>query len=326
MPTTVAKTQELNTVQKVAAVLMTLGPEKSAEVLRHLDTQQAESITRELANMQHVDPQTRAHVIEEFKHRCLNRAPEAKPKAHRLLDIYDAQPVQEEKNTSRDDLLVQLQTASIEDIVQLLQDEHPQVVAFVLSDLEAEKAGAVLSSLPADLRAAVAFRLANHEAALPAAAERLKQALEQKAALLKTMQSDIGSGARILADILRNVDRDTSRDMLEEICAQDAQLGDSLRAVLFHFEDLRFLDSSALHQALAALDRQDLQLAMRGAGEELQAVILENLPESESTVLRLQLQRAQPVRLGEVEAAQLRIAQFVKDAIASGRIDSKRES
>jgi len=319
---------ELSNLQKAAVVLISLGPEKSAEILSHLENDQVERIAREIARMEHLDLPTRARVLEEFSRRCrgkleadrggLQVAEEMVKKA--LGPQKAAQILRALKSHSGESALAYLQRADAGEITRLLADENPQVIALVLSSLQPQKAAAVLGALPEATRIDIARRIAMSDLALPGATARLAQALEKKASSLRAEQSDAEAGKRSLVEILKNADRSTERAILTALSEQDPQLVEFLREKLFVFEDLVKLNGKSVQLLIRELENDDLRIALRGAGEEIKEVVFRNMSEGARESLKEELETGQPVRLRDVEVAQRKIAGVLRGMVESGAV------
>lgn len=315
-------------MQKVAAVLIALGPEKSAEVLAHLEAGEVERIARELAKMDQLDQPTKRQVLEEFRQRCasfqeverggLEFAEELVRKA--LGPRRAAQVVALLRSRHGEGALAHLQRSEVNDILRLVADEHPQVAALMLASLSPRKAAAVLAGLPAPMRAQTALRVAKSEPMPPTVATRLAHALEHKASSLGLEQAEVQAGRNTLVEILKHCDRATERTVLETLSQQDPDLGEYLRDRMFVFEDLARLEGRSLQLVLREVDQEDLRVALRGAGEDMREVVFQNMSEAAREVLKEDLEVGQPVRLREVEERQQKIAGVVRRMVESGAI------
>jgi flagellar motor switch protein FliG len=328
MQPTLETPQELNKLQKVAALLRTLGPEKSVEVLSHLESHQVERIAAELERMGQLDSSTKRMVLDEFRRRCAGLPEDAATATDRFERSSIKQPAgdlgtavgkaPEAKTAGPEVALGYLQDAEVDEIVGLIKDEHPQIIAFVLCNLPAPKAASMLGKLPESLRAEAAWRVANSSEILPGVAERLARALQQKASSLKLKQAQIPTGQKVLMDILENVDPKVERAMLKSLAQQDPDLGRTLCSRLFDFNDLIRLDQPSLQAAVRKINWQDLRLALKGSEEEVREALLQSLPEADRQMLLRDLETGQPARLREIRAAQGRSFDVLRKMVDDG--------
>ncbi|NIM06546.1 MAG: flagellar motor switch protein FliG [Armatimonadetes bacterium] len=328
MQQTATSLPELTNLQKAAVVLITLGPEKSAEILSLLDNDQVERIVREIARMDRLSDEAKRKVMEEFKARCeglrksdrggIELAAELVRKA--LGPQRAAQIMEILKSGSEESDLVSLQKSEVSEIIRLIQDEHPQVIALVLSNLSGQKAASVLAALTEEMRVEVVRRIATSNPVMPSAASRLAKALEHKATSMRSEASDAEGGKPVLIEILKNADRSTERTVLNALSEQDPELAEFLREKLFVFEDLVKLEGKHLQLLIREVENEDLRVALRGAGDDLKEAIFQNMSEGAREALKEELETGQPVRLREVEAAQRKIAGVLRSMAEAGTI------
>jgi len=316
---------KLNNLQKVAAVLVSLGPETSATILKHLETSQVERIVREIVHMKHMDPGLRLQALEEFKQQCLTPEKPAPEKIGYTEKLFskgkEMMPNSREALADEEqDVLSALGKTEVGEILALVKDEHPQIIALVLGRLPAAKAAAVLSGLPENLRPQVALRVAKSDLGSSAARKRLAEAWQQKTAARKAPVEPPSPGSRILAEILRNTEHSIEREVLQSLCRQDPGIAYYLQKRLLGFESLGKLDTGGLQLLLREISREDLLLALQGTGETLKQTLLGLLPEREQKGIAEGLAAATPVSLREVEAAQMRIVALLRDKVAAGKI------
>jgi flagellar motor switch protein FliG len=319
---------KLNNLQKVAAVLVSLGPETSATILRHLETSQVERIVRAIVHMKHLDPSLRLQVLEEFKQQCLSRPEPEREETGYGEKLFPKKPqakaspreIEEEK-----DSLAMLGQAEVGEILALIKGEHPQIIALVLGRLPAEKAAAVLAGLPDNLRLQVAVRVAKSDINSASALHRLSEALRQKTAAAQPKPEAPSAGSQILAEILRNSGRGIEREVLKSLCRQDPGIAYYLQKQLLNFDSLGKLESGGLQLLLQEITSEDLLLALRGAGEETKQAVLQHLSEGRKKQVEAELAAAPPSRLREVEAAQMRIAALLREKVEAGLISFQLE-
>jgi flagellar motor switch protein FliG len=320
--------QQLTNLQKAAAILITLGPERSAEILSHMESDQVERIAREIARMEQLDEDTKRSVIEEFSARCrgfedsdrggiqlaaeIVRKALGPQKAARIMEMLKSRP--------DESVFTNLQRSDVPEILRLVADEQPQVIALVLGNLPAQKAAAVLAGLPEEAQIEVARRVAKSDAVMPKAVARLAKALERKASSMKSAVSESQPGKQVLLEILKNADRSTERTLLSALSERDSELGEFLREKLFVFEDLIKLEARSMQLLVREIEQEDLRVALRGAGDEIKEAFFQNMSEGAREGLKEELETGQPVRLKDVEAAQRKIAGVLRRMVESGTI------
>jgi len=228
-----------------------------------------------------------------------------------------AQPTAERALDDEDRPLAFLCNVPEEDLLAMLEHEHPQMVAVVLCNLPVAKAGAILASLPSALQVDVARRVAAFDQTEP---EVLRQAEQRLAAEFAAVvgSSGLHSGAAALAGILRHAGYAAEKRVLHDLSRQEPSLVSSVRRQIFVFEDVVDVPPPLLRAAVEPLGREEVAIALRAAGEQLKTKILKSLPSATAKDVRRQMGRIGPVRLSDVEAAQRRVVEAVR------RIDGGR--
>ncbi|MDR7435813.1 MAG: flagellar motor switch protein FliG [Armatimonadota bacterium] len=314
--------------QKAAIFLVALGSELSAEVMKHLREDEIEELTYQIANLQRVSTEQRDLIFREalqilLAHHYVSQGgiTYAQEVLERALGPQRAQEI-----IAR--LSAALQVSPFDDLrrmdplqlVSLIQNEHPQTIALILAYLRPHQAAVVLSSLPAELQVDVAMRLAVMDRTTPEVVREVENALAQKVAALPAQEYTAVGGVKALVDIINNTDRGTEKTILEALEAQNPELAQEVKKLMFVFEDLLNLDDRAIQQVLRAVDSKDLALAMKGASPELRQKIFSNMSQRAAEMLKEDMEFMGPVRRRDVEEAQQRIVNVVRKLEESGDI------
>ena len=249
----------LTGLRKASVVLITLGPDLSSEVLRHLNRDEIEQITLEIARIRHVSADVREAVLAEFNQMVVAQECIAEggiEYAQRILQ----QALGPESATdviSRMTTMLQVQpfdaVKSVDpaQLLRLLRNEHPQTIALVLAHLPAERAAIILSGLDAPLQTQVAMRIVNLEHASPEVVREVESILQSRLATTGSQNLEPVGGVAALAEILNRADRSTERAVLDELAARNPEVAAAVKQRLFVFEDL------------VTLGRRDIQLVLR---------------------------------------------------------------
>jgi flagellar motor switch protein FliG len=314
--------------QKAAMLLVSLGAELAAPVLRHLSEEEIETLTFEIANLPRVSPEEREEVIQECYQLALAREyvsvgglNYARELLERSLGPQRALEILERLTTSLQispfDAFRRMDPAQL---ASLLQQEHPQTIALVIAYLKPAQAAAVLAALPQELQVEVAMRVAVMDRTTPETIREVEAALESKLVSLPTQEFTAVGGVQALVRIINESDRMTERVILESLEAQNPELASQVKKLMFVFEDLLTLDDRSIQIVLRNVDSKDLVLAMKGASEELREKIFRNMSQRAADALREDLQLMGPVRRRDVEEAQGRIVTVVRQLEESGQI------
>lgn len=321
-------TQEITGIQKAAILLIALGPEKSATIFKHLKDDEIEQLTVEIANTRSVSPAVKDAVMDEFYEICLAQQYIAEggiSYAKELLDkALGAEKARDVINKLTASLQVRpfefIRKADASQLLNFIQDEHPQTIALILSYLPALQSAAVVASLSPDKQADVAKRIAQMDRTSPDVIKEVEKVLERKLSSLVNQDYTIVGGVDSIVSILNTVDRGTEKHIMETLEIDDPELADEIRRKMFVFEDILSLDNRSIQTVLREVDNNELAVALKGANEEVQGAIFENLSSRLATMIKEDMEFMGPVRMKDVEEAQQKIVNIIRRLEDSGDI------
>ncbi|HHT01255.1 MAG TPA: flagellar motor switch protein FliG [Firmicutes bacterium] len=320
--------EQLSGLEKASLFLITVGPETSAQIMRHLSQDEIERVTLQIANTATVDPATQAKVIDEFLE--LSEAQSyllqggikyAREILEKTLGAQRAAEVMKKLlATTKVRPFSTVRKTDPAQLVNFIQNEHPQTIALVLAYLDSEQASVVLGSLPSKLQADVARRIALMERAAPETVRELERVLEQRLSTLVDQDFAAAGGVKTVVDILNRADRSTERLILASLEEEDPELAEEIRKRMFIFEDILTLDDISIRRVLREIDFQDLALALKAASDEVANRIFRNLSRRAGEMLREDIEYMGPARLRDVEEAQQRVVQVIRRLDEAGEI------
>jgi flagellar motor switch protein FliG len=330
-PTSAEPIPVLRGIQKAAMLLILLGDQASAEIIKNLPEEDVQLVAREIARMKKITPDHAEAVLEEFYQMTIARnyvvtggidyarsvlvnafGPEA---ARKLLDrLLKAMGT----DMSSFDAL---QKADPQQLAKFLHSEHPQTISLVLAHLNPSQAAALLSSLPASQRADLALRVANLDQISPEVLNKIAVVIGQKLNALGEFSRESYGGVRAVAEMFNRLDSDTSKDVLAQIEAQDPNLVETIRHLMFVFDDLLLLDQQAIKEILARTDRKIPMMALKGTSEQLKSHFLQCLSERGREMMLEDMEAMGPVKIKDVEAAQQEIIGIVRKLEAEGVVN-----
>ena len=318
----------LSGLQKAAILLIALGPEKSSTIFKHLKEDEIEDLTLEIANTRSISPQVKEDVINEFYEICLAQQyiaeggiGYAKELLEKALGSEKAWDVIGKLTASRQ--VKPFEFVRKTDALQLLsfiQDEHPQTIALILSYLSSQQASAIISALPPESQADVAKRIAVMDRTSPDVIKEVERVLESKLANLVNQDYTIIGGVDKVVDILNSTDRSTEKHIMETLEIDDPELADEIRKKMFVFEDILLLDDRSIQRVLRDVDNNELALALKGANEEVQNAIFNNLSKRLAEMIKEDMEFMGPVRMKDVEEAQQKIVNIIRKLEDAGEI------
>lgn len=314
--------------RKAAILLVTLGPEKAARILKNLEESEVEALTIEIANLGKVTNEERRTVLEEFQN--LTKARELivsggiEYAKEMLIKAFGPEKAMQIIERLVSNLAVKpfefMRGADVVQIVNFLQSEHPQTIALVLSFLEPRIAAQVISALPENLQIEVIKRISLLERASPDVVKEVEKLLEKKFAGVATQTLSAVGGLDTAAEIMNNLDRTTEKNIMERLTYESPELAEEIRRRMFVFEDILKLDDRSVQLVLREVNMQDLAVALKGASEELKQKIFNNMSKRAQQLLKDEIEFMGPVRVKDVEEAQQKIINIIRRLEEAGEI------
>ncbi|MCL4851473.1 MAG: flagellar motor switch protein FliG [Bryobacteraceae bacterium] len=323
----------LSGLRKAAVLMVTLGDQTSSEILKELDEDEVQLISREIAKISSVPTDQAESVLEEFyemsmahdyvlkggidyARKVLHNAfgPE---QAKRLLDRVVRSLGAEVATFDA------LQKADPQQLAKFIHSEHPQTIALILSHLNPSQAAGLLFSLPGEMRADVALRMANLDQISPEIISKIAAIIGQKLKAIGELSREAYGGVRAVAEMFNRLDSTTSKEILETIEQENPTLVETIRHLMFVFEDLLLIDQAGIKELLSKVDRKLLTIALKGTSDQLRNHFMECMSSRGSEMLREDMEALGPIKIKEVEAAQQQIISIVRQLESEGVINMK---
>ena len=319
---------EISGIQKAAILLITLGPERSAGIFKHLKEEEIEELTLEIANTRTVQPDVKEAVLEEFYGVCLAQQYIAEGGIGYARELLEKSLGADKAMDVIGRLTASLQVKPFEfirktdpsQLINFIQDEHPQTIALILSYMPPQQAAQIISGLAPDRQADVARRIAVMDRTSPDVIKEVESVLEQKLASLVNQDYTIIGGVDSVVEILNSVDRGTEKHIMESLEIEEPELADEIRKKMFVFEDILLLDDRSIQRVLRDVDNNDLGIALKAANEQVQNAIFNNLSKRLATMIKEDIEFMGPVRMKDVEEAQQKIVNIIRKLEDSGEI------
>ena len=315
--------------EKAAILLISLGPDLSSQVMKHMKEEDIDILTLEIAGTKRVDQDVRDQVLSEFADMAI---------AQQYIDEggIEYAKVLLEKALGKEkavDVLGRL-TASLQvrpfdfarkaepdQLLNFLESESPQTIALILSYLAPNQSGAILASLAPDLQVEVARRIAAMEGTSPEIIKEIERILERKLVNVVGHDYTRTGGVGAIVDILNNVDRQTEKTILNALDVEAPELSEEIKRKMFLFEDIIYLDDRAVQRFLREVDMsKDLPLALKAASDDVKEKIYKNLSSRAVETLKESIDYLGPVRMRDVEDAQQRIVAIIRRLEDQGEI------
>ncbi|SHF51512.1 flagellar motor switch protein FliG [Ornithinibacillus halophilus] len=315
-----AKQQTLTGKQKAAILLISLGPDVSAQIYKHLTEEEIENLSLEISSVKKVDSTIKDDVVEQFHQIALAQDYISQGGVGYAKTVLEKAFGEQEAAAIIDRLTSSLQVrpfdfarkADPHQILNFIQNEHPQTIALVLSYLDPEQSGQVLSELPQEMQAEVARRIATMDSTSPDIINQVEEVLERKIASSLTADYTQTGGIQAVVEVLNGVDRSTERTILDALEIQDPELADEIKKRMFVFEDIVILDNRAIQRVIREAENDDLRLALKVSSDEVKEIVFKNMSNRMAETFKEEMEYMGPVRLRDVEEAQTRIVAIIR--------------
>lgn len=319
--------------QKAAVLIVTLGETLGAEIFKKLDEDEVASIGKEVARIQSITSEDAELILEEFYQMSMAQNYVLKGGIDYAKKILISAFGPESGKRLLDRLIKQLgseaasfdalQKADPQQLAKFIHSEHPQTIALILSHLNPSQAAGLLFSLPPEIRPDVALRMANLEQITPEIIGKIASIIGQKIKALGELSRESYGGVRAVAELFNRLDSSTSKEILDSIESTDSNLAETIRHLMFVFEDLLLIDQGGVKEILGRIDRKILTIALKGTSDQLKNHFLQCMSQRGAEMLREDMDALGPVKIKEVEAAQQQIIAVVRQLEGEGVISLK---
>jgi flagellar motor switch protein FliG len=319
---------ELAGTQRAAILLMSLGEQDAANVLKQLDAREVQKLGVAMAELKQISREQMSAVLEKFIGAADSRANIAAGSPDFVRRVL-TQAVGKQKTDLLLDRVSTGQTGQgiealkwmdAKAVAHIISGEHPQIGAIVLSHLEPEQSAAILALLSEDMRTEVLMRIASLNEVPQTALTELDQLVEKQTNVAPPAPLRRIGGARTVANILNAMERDKSGEELGKIEKSDSDMHQKIKDLLFIFDNLMDVDDRGIQALLREVGSDTLAVALRGAEPEVQERILKNMSKRAAEILKDDMEARGPVKLADVEAAQKEIIMIAQRLAEEGTI------
>ncbi len=320
-------------MRKAAMLLILLGEQSGGDLVKQLTEDEVHLVGREVARIEAITSEQAEALLEEFYQMTIAHdfvlrggldfakkmlmtafGPET---AKKLIDRLT-------KALGTDFASLDLlQKADPQQLAKFIHNEHPQTIALVLSHLNASQAASLLVSLPAEMRADVALRMANLDQISPEIVNKIATVIGQKLQALGEFSRESYGGVRAVSEVFNRLDSGTSKEILDVIENHNPNLVETIRQLMFVFEDLQAIDVNQLKEVLGRVERKSLTLALKGTSDALKDHFFSTMSGRAVEMLKEDIEALGPVRIRDVEGAQQQIIATIRQLEAEGVISLK---
>ena len=324
--------RQFNGKEKAAILLITLGPEKSAEIFKHLSEDEIEELTLQIANMRMVSSEEKKQVIEDFYQIALAQEYISEGGINYAKDVLERALGSDKAvdiiNRLTSSLYVRpfefIRKADPNQLLNYIQNEHPQTIALILAYLEPSQSAQILANLTPEKQGEVTRRTAIMDRTSPEVVKEIEKVLETKFSSMLSQDFTAAGGIQSAVDILNSVDRGTEKFIMEELDIKDAELSEEIRRRMFVFEDIVSLDNRSIQRVIREIDNAQWAIALKAASEEVKEVIYTNMSKRLVEMIEEDIEFMGPVRIRDIEEAQQNIVNVIRKLEEDGEIITPR--
>jgi flagellar motor switch protein FliG len=318
--------RKLSGAQKTAILMMSIGEENAGKLFGMMDDEEIKEISSIMATLGEVSSETVERLYVDFAEQMgasgavVGTYDTAERLLIKALGKERVDSIMEDiRGPAGKTTWDKLGNVSEEILAGYLKNEYPQTIALVLSKIKPDHAARVLSVLPEELALEVIMRMLTMETVKKEVLEGIEKTLRMEfmSNLAKQQKRD---SHEMMADIFNNFDRNTESRFMKVLEDRDKESADKIRSLMFTFEDLKKIDKSGIQALMRVIDKDKLAVALKGASETIKNLFFDNMSERASKILREDMEAKGPVRIRDVDEAQMVIVVAAKDLAAKGEI------
>jgi flagellar motor switch protein FliG len=316
--------EERTGTERAAILLLTLGEQEAAQVLKHMGAKEVQRIGTAMSKLKGVSREEVTVVVSDF-----NSSVESQTAVGVGTDEFLRKVLVDALGADKAASIIDRINKGLEAlkwmdpkaVAELIRLEHPQIISIVLAYLDSDHAAEVLGHLPANVRPDVIVRIATLDGVQPSALSELDDIMEKQFSGKQAGLTSSMGGAKAAADIINNLEPSTEGAIMEQISKADAALGQRIQDLIFVFDNLIELDDRSMQELLRQVPGDRLMLAMKGSEDALKEKIFKNMSQRAAEMLKDDLEAKGPVRISEVEAAQKEILAAARKLAEAGTIN-----
>ena len=318
----------LTNTTKAAMVLMSLGKDLAADIMKFLNESEVKKLSRAFMTVQEVDRELQLHVASEFS-KMLRAADRLVVDGREFAKDVVAEAFGEDAGESLLEYITGSRKESLQAMIHdippnivdnFVQSEHPQTIAFLMTRMGPEMAAEQIQKMPEDLQTDVLLRIAQLDHVKADVVDEVREVLRSQLRGVSMGEEEQIGGPKATADILNFIDRSNEERILTEIEELYPEMAEDIRNLMFTFEDIKNIDDRSIQTILKEIPREQLVIALKTASPELRTLLFRNMSQRAAEMIQDDLESLGPMRLKDVEKAQQGIVDVVRRLEAEGKI------
>ncbi len=321
---------KMSKLQKLAALLIILGPESAAQMLKNLDEHDLETVSLEMSKLTVISQDLQQEILREFTEVAVEASTSilggtgyVRNTLEKSVGLFRASDILSRVAPAPAPVAAMQQIVNLDarQLFNMLKGEQPQTIALIVSYLSPDKSSQLLMLLRTELRDQVVERLATLAPTPVEVVERIVEVLNQKAGVKASRALSQTGGLKNAADILNSLDKNIGQSLLMELEKRNPNLGQAIRQKMFTFEDLALLDTTSLQKIMREVDMRDLAISLKTASPKLKSALLSSISKRAAETVNEEISFLGPLKKKDIEAAQTRIIDSVRNLETTGEID-----
>jgi len=317
-------------VQKLAALLIILGPESSAQILKQFDEHELETVAAEMTKITMLNQELQRAILQEFNEVAVEASTAVlggltytQNTLEKSVGLFRANNIITRVAPSRTPVAAMQQIVEMEarQVFNLIKQEQPQTIALIISYLPSDKSSQLLMLLRPELREQVIERLATLAPTPIEVVEKVVEILNQKAGGKHTRALNQTGGLKSAAQLLNSIDKNVSKSLLVSLEERNPDLCRAIQQKMFTFEDLAALEPTSLQKVMREVDMRDLAVALKTSSEKLKSSLLGCISKRAAETVTEEMGFMGPLKLRDIEVAQQRIIDVVRKLESEGEVE-----
>lgn len=320
--------EEFTTLDKAAILMLSVGEDSAAKVLRHLTSKEVQAVGSAMSRMDDIAREEVSEAVEAFLSEAYGASGLGVGSDNYIRNVLIEALGEERATTVIDQILMGDKTKGLQAlrwmdpklVADMIKSEHPQIQAVLVSYLYPDQAAEVLSYLSEKARTELVMRIASLDSVTISALQELNHLLENQIGGTGTSQNVFVGGYKFAADVMNNLDGAIETGVMDSIKEVDEDMGRRIQDLMFVFDDLKSIDNNGIQMLLREIASDVLVIALKGADEDIRDKIFSNMSKRAAELLRDDLEMKGPVRVSDVEAAQREILSTARRMADAGEI------
>jgi flagellar motor switch protein FliG len=320
--------QELKNTDKAALILMSLGKERAAEILKHLGEQDAKRVSKALLTINNIDRETQLGVVTEFQ-KLLKAGDKVVVDGLNFAQSLLANAFGDTGDKTLHDYITGTRKEAISSIladvpekllVQFIKAEQPQTIAFLLTKMNAQQAAHVLESLSEEEQSDILLRISRLRAIRSEVLDEVREILLKTIQTAEFVNEETIDGSKTAATLVNKMNKATQERLFKALETQVPEIAHEIRGLLFTFEDLVKLDTKGMRELLKEIPRDQLIIALKKTSQKVSNFFFRNMSTRAVAMLKEELESLGQIKIKDVENAQRKIAETAQRLEAEGTI------